>query len=106
MTMFRCLLAFAAIVLIAAIYWAMGADDRGLGPVLAEMASKPWTIVTLIDLYLGFFLGAAVIWLFERSLWVKLLWAAPVFVLGNVWTAVWFAIRLPEINRRIRAVQG
>ena len=96
-----CLLGAASLGL--AIFWAMGADGRGLGVVLGEMTSDPWTIVTLIDLYLGFFIAAAIIVLFERRLLVGLLWAAPIFVLGNVWTAIWFIFRLPEMARRLRA---
>ncbi|MEO1252063.1 MAG: DUF1475 family protein [Pseudomonadota bacterium] len=102
MTVLRLILLAGALALAAAIVWAVGADDRGLGPVLAEMLSEPWTIVTLIDLYLGFFIGAVVIFLFEKSWPARLFWAAPVFFLGNVWTALWLLIRLPEIVRCMR----
>ncbi len=93
---------FVAAVLLAAIFWAMGADPRGLSVVLAEMFSEPWSLVTLIDLYLGFFLGATVICLFEKSSIARLFWAAPIFVLGNIWTTLWFVWRLPELARRLR----
>jgi hypothetical protein len=102
MQIVRALVFLAATALTASIFWAMGADPRGLGPVLAEMAAEPWSVVTLIDLYLGFFLGATVIWLFEKSWPVRIIAAAPVFLLGNVWTALWFVVRLPEIARRLR----
>ena len=84
------------------IIWAMGADDRGLGPVLAEMFREPWSIVTLVDLYLGFFIASAFIFLFERNKLVAVAWALPVFFLGNLWTAVWFAVRLQKIAGRLK----
>ncbi|MBB5517753.1 DUF1475 family protein [Amphiplicatus metriothermophilus] len=89
--------------LVGLIVWAMGADGRGLGPVLAAMLAEPWTIVTLADLYLGFVIAAAAIVLAERRLAVGLAWALPIFVLGNVWTALWVALRLPTLVRRLRS---
>ncbi len=103
MTIIRILVAAGGAALIAAIIWAMGADDRGLGPVLAEMLGEPWSVVTLIDLYLGFLIAAIVIFLFERNLLLALVWALPTFALGNFWVAAWLAWRLPEIARRLRA---
>lgn len=99
----RLLFAAAAAGLTGLIVWAMGADDRGLGPVLAAMAGEPWTVVTLADLYLGFFIAAAVIALTERHWWSALFWAAPIFVLGNVWAALWLALRLPALAARLRS---
>ncbi|MEM8935054.1 MAG: DUF1475 family protein [Pseudomonadota bacterium] len=98
----RPLVFFAAAALLASFAWAWGLDDRGLGPVLSEMVSKPWTVVTLIDLYLGFLLCAIVVFLFERNKLVAIAWCVPIFILGNVWTAAWFLIRLPELARRLR----
>ena len=102
MILTRLLIALSGAVLAAAIFWAMGADGRPLGVVLGEMTSDPWTVVTLVDLYLGFILSAVVILLAEKRLAVGLLWAAPVFLLGNVWTAVWFILRLPSLVARLR----
>lgn len=87
----------------AAIVWAMGADDRGLNIVLLDMLGQPWTLVTLIDLYLGFFISAAIIVLVERSWGLRLFWALPVFFLGNVWAALWLVLRLPSLARRLRS---
>ncbi|MEO1014102.1 MAG: DUF1475 family protein [Pseudomonadota bacterium] len=102
MIVIRILLAVGGAALIAAIVWATGADDRGLGPVLAEMLAEPWSIVTLIDLYLGFAIAATVIFLFERNLLVALIWALPTFALGNFLVAAWLVWRLPELARRLR----
>jgi hypothetical protein len=67
------------------------------------LTSDPWGLVTLADLYLGLAVSAAVIALFERRL-SAMLWIIPLPFLGNVWTAVWFVLRLPELARRIRPV--
>lgn len=85
------------------VVWALGADGRGLAAVLAAMFAEPWTVVTLADLYLGFVIAAAAILLAERRLAVGLAWALPVFVLGNIWTAIWVALRLPRLARRLRS---
>jgi Protein of unknown function (DUF1475) len=66
------------------------------------LTSDPWGLVTLADLYLGLAVAAALIALFERS-WTALLWIIPLPFLGNVWTIVWFVLRLPEIARRLRS---
>lgn len=71
--------------------------------MLAAMFAEPWTVVTLADLYLGFVIAAAAILLAERRLAVGLAWALPVFVLGNIWTAIWVALRLPRLARRLRS---
>ncbi|MEO0398299.1 MAG: hypothetical protein AAF224_02625 [Pseudomonadota bacterium] len=103
MTVFRILLIGGAFALAGAIYWALGADTRGLGPVIAEMLREPWSLVTLIDLYLGFAIAAIVVGMVERSAFWTAFWALPIFLLGNVWTAVWFVLRLPKIAQRLSA---
>lgn len=103
MLLLRIVIFVAAAAFAYLIFWAMGADDRGLEVVVPELLGQPWGAVTLADLYLGFFLGAVVIVLFERRLWVGLAWALPIFVLGNVWTALWFVVRLPAIRDRFNA---
>ncbi|OCW56378.1 hypothetical protein [Hoeflea olei] len=65
------------------------------------LMSDPWGRVTLADLYLGFVLAAAVIWLCEPRPLVAVLWILPIPVLGNVWAAVWFILRLPHLRERI-----
>ncbi len=67
------------------------------------LISHPWGLVTLADLYAGFILSATVIGCFERRWILRIVWIAPVFVLGNVWTAIWFALRAPEVFRRLSA---
>ena len=103
MTITRLITLLGAIALAGSIWWAMQADGRALGDVLSSMFAQPWTVVTLIDLYLGFIICAVLVVLVEKNRFVALFWAAPIFVLGNVWTAIWFVIRLPAIARRLRS---
>lgn len=88
--------------LFGAIFWAKTADGRSLGALLAEMAAQPWSVVTLIDLYLGFLFSAAIILAAERRWSSRLFWAIPIFLLGNLWTVVWLALRLPGLVGRLR----
>lgn len=64
------------------------------------ITADPWGLVTLADLYLGFFLTAIVIAYFERGL-RAVLWIVPLPFLGNVWAVIWFVVRLPELRRRL-----
>ena len=102
MTNVRLLFAGLGAGLAALIFWAMAADGRPLGDVLAALFAQPWVVVTLADLYLGFVILAAIMLLTERRLWVGLFWALPLFVLGNVWAVVWLVIRLPVLAARLR----
>ena len=65
------------------------------------LTSEPWGLVTLADLYLGFVLAAIVIWLCEARPLTALVWILPIPVLGNVWTVLWFLIRLPHLRERL-----
>lgn len=90
----------AALALAALILWAAGAGDfAGFGAVLL---SDPWGVVTLADLYIGFLFAALIIWFSHDNKFVALLWIAPIAVLGNVWTGLWFAIHLPRLIRALR----
>ncbi|MEM9169462.1 MAG: DUF1475 family protein [Pseudomonadota bacterium] len=103
MTVYRIIAGLGGLALAGAIFWAVGADDRGLGPVIQEMLGEPWSVVTLIDLYLGFFIIAGVIFFFERNVFAKLFWTLPIFGLGNVWAALWLVWRSPALIRALRA---
>lgn len=86
--------AFAALILWASLvadFWAS----------FDAIAADPWGIVTLADLYLGFFLIAIVIACFEGGGIRAVLWIAPLPFLGNVWAVVWFVVRLPRLRRRL-----
>lgn len=98
MSTMRILYAGLATVLSALIVWAI--QTGNFSSAGAWLTSDPWGIVTLFDLYAGLAISAGVIALFERS-WKSLLWIVPLPFLGNVWTAIWFILRLPEIARRL-----
>ncbi len=98
----RVIFACFAAGLAALIAWAMGADSRPLYDILSGLFAQPWAVVTFADLYIGFAISAAVILLTERRLWVGLFWALPVFVLGNVWTALWLVLRFKVLAARLR----
>ena len=85
--------AFAAMIL-----WAAFAADFWAS--FDAITADPWGMVTLADLYLGFFLTAIVIAGFERG-WLAILWILPLPFLGNVWAVIWFVVRLPALWRRL-----
>ncbi len=76
--------------------------DGGFIAELNRLMATEWGVVSLIDLYLGFFIAVVIIVAFERRLWVGLAWALPVFFLGNIVTAAWAVVRLPQLIARLR----
>lgn len=99
--MTRLFLLALSLVLTALIALAVGTGDFSAAG--DWLLSRPWGRVTLADLYIGFVLSAIVIGCFERRWILRIVWIAPVFLLGNVWTAIWFAWRAPELFRRLAA---
>ncbi len=78
-------------VLTGLIVWAMMVGDfSAAGDFLL---GKPWGIVAMTDLYLGFLLIALVIYLAEPDKRIALIWIVPIFVLGNIVVALWFVLR-------------
>ena len=100
----RIVIGVAGLALIGLIVWAafsnLGLHDTFLNQ-LGVMITIPWGVATLGDLYLGFLLFAVLVFLTERSWWLAVLWAAPVFVIGNVWAVLWFLIRLPHLAKQL-----
>lgn len=97
MTALRILLAILAVAFAGLIVWAVLTGDFGAAG--AWLTGDPWGLVTLADLYLGFLLSAVVIAAMERN-WRAVLWIAPIPVLGNVWTIIWFIFRFPALLGR------
>jgi len=91
------LIAGLGLLLTGLIVWAIFAGDfSAAGDFLL---GKPWGIVSMVDLYLGFLLSAVVIFFVEPDKRVALIWLLPIFVLGNVVTALWFVLRgLPRLR--------
>lgn len=85
--------AFAALILWAVISGGFRAEG-------AWLVSHAWGIVSLADLYIGFLVSSLLIAFFEKPR-AAALWIVPIPFLGNVWTLVWLAWRLPELRRRL-----
>lgn len=103
MTFIRILCLIGGLILLASIIWAIGAWEGSFMDAINWLTSESWGVVSLIDLYLGFFFIAIFIWLLEPQRWIALLFIIPLPVLGNVWAAVWMAWRLAQVIRQRRA---
>ena len=62
-----------------------------------------WGWSAIVDLYLGFILIAIIIAVFEENKIVAAFWILPVFFLGNIWSALWFVLKLPTLTNRLKA---
>lgn len=102
MTFIRILSALGGLLLAASIVWAMMAWDGSFMEAINWLISEPWGVVSLIDLYLGFFLVAVLIWVLEPNKAIALLFILPLPFIGNVWPAVWVAWRLAALARARR----
>ena len=99
MTLLRSIFLMLGVFLAGLIVYAVGKGD--FWKEGAWLTSNAWGLVTLADLYLGFAVSAFFIAAYERR-FQAVLWIIPLPFLGNVWTVVWLAARMPEIVRRLR----
>jgi len=99
MTLVRILSALGGLALLALIVWAVLTAGQSLTEAIAWLVSEPWGVVSLFDLYLGFFLIAVLIWVLEPNKAIALAFILPLPVLGNVWAAVWVAWRIASVVR-------
>lgn len=105
MNVVRAIIGIGGSALLGLVLWAAFAKHDlhgGFMDQFAVVTTLPWGLAALVDLFLGFVLFAALIFLTERSWIAAVFWAAPVFVLGNVWAALWFVIRLPHLAGLLR----
>lgn len=72
-------------------------------PLLDIMLTRPWGVVTLADLYLGFVLFAGLVLVLEPRRAAGLAWAVAIVLLGNVVTALWVVLRLPAVLAQHRS---
>jgi len=103
MNALRVVIALAGLALFGVIIWAFfgSGPHGGFLSQFEVLAILPWGVVSLVDLYVGLLIFATIVFITERS-WLKAaLWALPVFVLGNLWAAAWFVLRLPYLVERL-----
>ncbi len=73
------------------IYGFMAGDFWSEGSILVAM---PWGIVTLVDLYTGFFLFSGWMVYREKTIVRSILWIVPLWTLGFVWGCVYTLVAL------------
>jgi hypothetical protein len=82
------------------------ASLEDFGYEVAAIADQRWALFALLDRFAGFVLLAIVIVALERSAVSAAIWAAPIFVFGNIWAAVWVIARLPDLISKAKASGG
>jgi hypothetical protein len=104
MNVLRAAIGILGLALLGLVIWAAVAMQNLHGTFfdqLSVVTTLPWGVAMLADLYVGFILFATIVFLTERSWLVAALWAAPVFILGNIWSALWLVIRLPHLAKQL-----
>lgn len=98
MSLMRAVFIGLAIAFAVIIVWAIANGD--FWSEGSWLTSNPWGIVSLTDLYLGFLVAAVFMYLLERpgNRWF---WIIPLPFLGNVWTLLWLAYRLPALYAKL-----
>jgi hypothetical protein len=91
MTPLRLVFLAAALILGAAIVWAMA--TASFSASFAKIANDPWGVVTLIDLYSAFLVTGLLIWRFEASRPLALALIVLTLVLGSLVPLLWLAFR-------------
>ncbi len=85
------------IVFFGAIRWASNQESLWTG--LEKLATDPWGIVTLIDLYVGFAVIGAVIVVTETRRWRAPIWIVLLCCLGNIVTLAYLLFQLRRARR-------
>ncbi len=104
MSVLRAAIGIGGLALLGVVLWAVLALQDlhgGFLDQLAVLTTLPWGVASLADLYFGFALFAVIVFLTERSWLIALLWVVPIFVLGNVWSAIWLVIKLPHLAKQL-----
>lgn len=63
----------------------------------APIWQAPWGKVAMVDLYLGLFVVALLIIIFEQARWPGFIWAMAVLLLGNPVAVVYLLVRRKRI---------
>jgi len=104
MNVLRAAIGILGLAMLGLVIWAAVSMTDLHGNFLEQFGvviTLPWGIASLVDLYIGFVFFSVIIFLTERSWVVAALWAAPIFVLGNIWAAIWLVIRLPHLAKQL-----
>ena len=54
----------------------------------------PWGVVSLVDVYIGFFLFSGWVIYREKNIWIALLWILLIMIFGNFTTSVYTLLAL------------
>jgi len=104
MNVVRAAIGILGLALLGLVIWAFTAKQELHGTFFDQFAvvtTLPWGVTALADLYIGFAFFAVIVFLTERSWLVAAVWAAPIFILGNIWAALWLVIRLPHLAKQL-----
>jgi hypothetical protein len=104
MNVLRAVIGILGLALLGLVIWAAFAMQDLHGSFLDQFGvviTLPWGIAGLADLFVGFVFFSTIVFLSERSWMVAALWALPIFILGNIWSAVWLVIRLPHLAKQL-----
>ncbi|MBX3429146.1 MAG: DUF1475 family protein [Hyphomonadaceae bacterium] len=104
MNILRAVIGILGLALLGLVIWAAVAMQDLHGSFMDQVgvvATLPWGIAALSDLYVGFVFFSVIVFLTERSWVVAALWAVPIFIVGNIWSAVWLVIRLPHLAKQL-----
>ena len=104
MNIWRAAIGILGLALLGLVIWAAFSLQDLHGSFLDQFSvvtTLPWGIAALADLYLGFVLFASIVFLTERSWVIAAIWAVPIFILGNIWAALWLVIRLPHLAKQL-----
>lgn len=96
----RTMTALLGLAFVALIVWAFANADFFAS--FSAIAGDPWGVVSLADLYLGFFLFAVVIVLFDGWKATTFIWLLLLFMLGNAVAALWLVLRWHELRERMK----
>lgn len=99
--LWRSLFAASGIGLAALIVWA--SLNANFGQSFGAIINDPWGVVSLADLYLGFFIFAAFVFLVDGVRPASFAWVIVLMFLGNVLAVVWLVLRWPLLMQRLSA---
>ena len=104
MNVLRAVIGILGLALLGLVIWAAVAMQDLHGSFIDQLSvvvTLPWGIASFADLYVGFVFCSVIVFLTERSWVVAALWAVPIFIVGNIWSAVWLVIRLPHLAKQL-----